>query len=177
MKKVLLSCIILGMTGCATVVDRDFEKEEAEFIKAHGKPADDPFYAPSTPDDVLAGKEDGVRITLHKIRPTVREGLSLQNWTAVLTNTNDEPKCVATIWKLMDFEMETPYPESTYIGANEQKIDYAFMRQVVWDIEGTKFALPPSGYIEKLFVVDPKKDAKPGEECLFEPEVQEPVEK
>ena len=168
MKSIIL-IVCLSLIGCATV-DRDFEKEEQEFIKLHGVRAKDPFYAPDTPNDVLAGKKDGVRVTVHKGRPTKSEGFELQQWFAVLTNDSEEDKCIAVLWKLMDFELVTNFPEFIYLTPHQQIVNYASLKQQVWNMDGTKFALPPSGYIEQLDVRDPNLKNKPGQECIFEDE-------
>lgn len=171
-KLIIVGCLILS--GCASVQDRDFEAEEKAFIKAHGSAAlADPMYAPPTAPDVFAGKTDGVTITIHKIKSTITEDkIELQNWNAVLTNTSKEDVCVATIWKLMDFELVTQYPELTYMHAGDSLQEYAVLKQQIWNMEGTRFALPPSGYVQEL-IVKPAKDTKiQSEKCEFENEKQ-----
>jgi hypothetical protein len=174
MKKIMIVSMLL--TGCThTVIDRDFDKEEAQFIKEHGeKAAKDPNFSPATPDNVVVAEEHDVKVSIHKVRPTIRNKLELQNWSAVITNNNEESKCAAVMWKLMDFELETNYPDFLYLQPKQQVVNYAKMKQVLWNIEGTEFALPPSGYVKEMLVVDPNKDAKKGEECVFESEIIDP---
>ncbi|MEM2159433.1 MAG: hypothetical protein QXN55_00575 [Candidatus Nitrosotenuis sp.] len=177
MKKLLLILpFLLILVSCAhTVVDRDFEKEEAEYIKKYGVAAKDPFYAPPTPDHIMAGEKDDVRITIHKGTPTMHDSndsehskIELQNWFAVLTNDSEKPVCVMTEWKLMDFELISDYPGFVYMSPNSQIVTYAHLKQQVWNIDGTKFALPPSGYVEDMIIRDPVKKAKVGDECVFD---------
>lgn len=177
MKKLFLILpVLMTFIGCTpNIKDRDFEKEEAEFIKTHGVAAKDPFYAPPTPDHIMAGEKDDVRITIHKGSPTLHDAndvdhnkIELQNWYAVLTNDGKKPVCVMTEWKLMDFEMISDYPGFVYMSPHSQIITYAHLRQQIWNIDGTKFALPPSGYVEDMDIREPNKKAKSGDECVFE---------
>ena len=165
MNKLILVLALLA-TGCATnkIVDRDFEKEEKAFIKQHGEKAKDPMFSPATPDLIKAGEEDRVRITLYKGTSTVtQDHLELQNWYAIVKNYGSESKCVGVHWKLMDFEMITDYPDFTLLKPGQEIKNYATFKQQLWNLDGTRFALPPSGYIEKMIVVDP--DNKKG--CVF----------
>lgn len=164
-----LACT-LSLIGCATVVDRDFEKEEQDFIKQHGQAAKDPFFAPATPNDVIGANEDNIRVTIHKSKSDKVNGLELQNWKAVLTNDSEEDKCVAVLWKLMDFQLVTHYPEFLYLTPHQQILDYAELKQQIWNMDGTKFALPPSGYIQQMVIKEPNIKNKLGEECVFENE-------
>ena len=167
MKKVIMIGCLLA-SGCATVQDRDFEAEEKQFIKEHGQAALDPLYAPPTASDIFAGKKDGVSITIHKMRSSVKDGIELQNWNAVLTNSSSENVCVATIWKLMDFELTTQYPELTYLHAGDSLTEYAVLKQLMWNIEGTKFTLPPSGYVQELIVKPANQSGDVSKYCEFE---------
>jgi len=95
------------LAGCTPVIiDRDFQKEEAQFIKKYGELAKDPLYAPSTESVIKLAEEDGIEITLYKEQPDLYEGMLLDNWVAVLKNKTSENLCVLTLWKLMDFQME-----------------------------------------------------------------------
>ena len=174
MKLITISVLLLTLTGCtATIIDRDFEAEEAEFIKKNGEAAKDPFFAPSTPDNVLAAKDDGVIITVFKKAQSTQEHLKLQDWQAVLRNDNKYPVCVITFWKLMDFALVTDYADFTLVPALTTVTNYAELKQQIWDISGTRFSLPPSGYIEKMIVRSPKPGVKRGYECVFESDVVE----
>ena len=168
MKKIILF-VALFATGCATtkIVDRDFEKEEKEFIKKNGVAAKDPQFSPATPDLIKAGEEDDVRVTLYKGTSTkTKDNIELQNWYAIVKTYGSDPKCVGIHWKLMDFEMITDYPDFTLLKPKQEIKNYATFKQQVWSLDGTRFALPPSGYIEKMIVVDP--DEKKG--CVFNSE-------
>lgn len=170
MTKILCLLIVtMVMVGCAhKVIDRDFEKEEQDYIKQYGKAANDPLWQAPTANDLLAGEEDGVRITIHKgASDQTKDDILLQNWYAVLTNDNDKPKCVNVAWKLMDFELITESPDYLFVKGHETKISYAHLKQKVWEMDGIRLALPASGYIQAMDVVSPKKDAKPGQECDF----------
>lgn len=169
------AAIVLAMlAGCTPVIiDRDFEKEEAEFIKKYGELAKDPLYAPSTESVIKLAEEDGIEITLYKEQPDIYEGMLLDNWVAVLKNKTSENLCVLTLWKLMDFQMETDYADFSYIPANATIYGYAKFKQQIWSLDGTTFALPPSGYIDTLIVKEPNYDKPSSERCLFEDEPYE----
>ena len=106
-------CVLTLLSGCAaTVVDRDFAKEERDFIKQHGeKAAKDPFYAPETPPHVVGANYKHVIVLLNRERDIKRDGMDLQKWSATLHNNNDYPVCVITLWKLMDFNLSSDYPD------------------------------------------------------------------
>lgn len=161
------------IVGCTpTIVDRDFEKEEREYIKKYGEPAaKDPLYAAPTDKVVFAGEEDGIRITLARGADDKlsTEG-GLQNWYAVAYNSNKEPKCFAVSWKLMDFELITDNITFVYLKPNETKYDYARFKQKVWDLDGISLVLPPSGYIDGILVKDPTEKG----DCEF---ITETIEK
>ncbi len=169
MNLLLLLLILLPVVGCTpNIVDRDFEAEESAYIKEHGVAAKDPLYAPATPDTVFAGKENNVFVSMYKDKPEDYKGMKLQIWQATIVNHSDHPICALVHWKLMDFEMFSDYPDFTYLVSQQQILHFAEMRQQIWNIDGTEFALPPSGYIDQLIVKEPIKDAKKGTECSFE---------
>lgn len=169
MKFLLVLYTVVFAVGCSTsILERDFEKEEQEYIKTHGvKAAQDPLYQSPTSDTVVAGTLDNVIVTLYKSNTETRDNLSLQVWSASIFNHNNSAVCVAVIWKLMDFDLITDYPDFVFIEKNSSIFRYATMRQTIWDLSGTKFALPPSGYIKNMIVKTPSKNAKNGEECIF----------
>jgi hypothetical protein len=175
MKKLVIVSLMLSVVGCATVIDRDFEAEERAYIKKYGEmAAKDPLYQASTPEHVLAADEDGVRVSIHKgVTEIIYRGMPLQEWYAVLVNDNDYPVCVQTQWKLMDFELVTDYPEAILVQANTSIPNYAKLKQTIWNIDGTEFALPPSGYVQSLGVREPKQGGKAGEECMFYDEMED----
>lgn len=174
MKTVILLSMLLGVVGCAsTIVDRNFEAEEREYIKQHAEAAKDPLYAAPTADTIVAGNTDQVSVTLYKATPDKHEHLELQKWKATITNHNDYPVCVLVHWKLMDFEMISDYPDFTYVNSNSALTNYATMKQQIWNLDGTKFALPPSGYIDTMVVREPNTNTKRGLECVFEDTVHE----
>lgn len=166
--------VMLMLTGCtATIVDRDFEKEEKDFIKKHGVEAKDPLYAPATPEYVLAGYSEHVLVSLYKGPSEKQDKIELQVWNATAVNHNDKPVCLMVHWKLMDFSLVTDYGDFTYLKPEQQILKYATMKQQVWNLDGTQFALPPSGYIDNMIIKEPIKDAKPGYECEFDTIVHE----
>lgn len=166
-KLLIIGCLLL--VGCATVVDRDFEKEEADFIKQYGEAAKkDPFYAPSTPNDVMAAHSSGIRVVVHKSKSIRADKLELQRWSVILTNETDKAQCVSVFWKLMDFELINDRAESLLVQPKQQLLNYATLIQKIWNIDGTRFALPPSGYIERLEVHPPNPLSRKGDECLIE---------
>ena len=129
-KLLLISCLLL--VGCATVVDRDFEKEEADFIKKYGEAAKkDPFYSPDTAADVIAAHSDGIRVTVHKSSPIKADSLKLQKWVVILTNETDKAQCVSVFWKLMDFELINDHAESLLVQPKQQLLNYATLIQKI----------------------------------------------
>ena len=165
---------IIGMallaTGCAeTIKDRDFEAEERAYIKQYGENAKkDPQYQAPTKPDMMIGKEDKIYVMAIRKPNVRREHLDLQKWDIVVNNHNTGAKCVKFAWKLMDFELISNYPEWTYVKP-DQIVKYGEMNQTVWDMSGTKFALPPSGYIDKMVVLDPT----PKNDCDYQPKTVE----
>jgi hypothetical protein len=168
-KKILL--ILPLLIGCTpNIVDRDFEKEEREYIKLHGELAKkDPLYGAPTPHKVESAREDGVVITLFKGKDVKEGGLQLQQWYAMVRNENDEPKCVNIAWKLMDFQMVTEYAEYIYLKPYEEKTDYAIMKQKVWELDGVRLVLPASGYVAAMDIKEPSEKNT----CEFETEIEE----
>ena len=69
-------------------------------------------------------------------------------------SSNEEDKCVAITWALLDFELITDNISYVKIPAKTTKYDYARFKQKVWDIDGITIALPPSGYVAKIDVKD-----------------------
>lgn len=162
MFKYLIVLSFLFIVGCTpTIQDRDFEKEEVEYIRSHGV---DPMFAPATKDDIFMGRKDGITVSLHKDTSTYINGVESQNWFAVVTNENDDPKCVAIVWRLMDFEIINDNPELVYIKGHEINHNFTQLKQKLWYLNNVLFALPPSGYIHDVFIRDPD----PKTQCVFE---------
>lgn len=158
LKKSIVILSLITFIGCTpNIVDRDFEKEERDYIKQHGVKAEqDPLYAEPSQANMLAGEEDGIRVNMSRGADDVDDdGQTLQTWYAVAYNKNDESKCFAIQWKLMDFEMITDHTTFVYIKPHQSIMDYAKFKQKVWDLDGIKLVLPASGYIDTIFVRDP----------------------
>ena len=69
----------------------------------------------------------------------------------------------------MDFQMITEYAEYIYLKPYEEKIDYAIMKQKVWDLDGVKLVLPASGYVAAMDIKEPNEKNN----CEFETEIVE----
>lgn len=171
MKKIIVASVLMSMIGCTPIIkDRDFEKEERDYIKAYGiEAAKDPLYGAPTGTVIQAGEQDGVRVTMSRGVDDVSSstGTKLQNWYAVVVNGNDEPKCVAILWKLMDFTMITDHTTFIYLKPYESLMDYAKFKQRMWDLDGVSLVLPGSGYIDTIFVEEPTER----NDCDFQAEV------
>ena len=160
---------LLLLNGCTpTIIDRDFEKEEAAYIKEYGIATKDPLYAPQTSNYIFAGNKDNVFVSMYKDIPDNYKGIKLQKWKATIVNHNDYPICAVIHWKLMDFELVSEYPDFIYLAPQQQVYKFAEMKQQIWNIDGTEFSLPPSGYIEDIILKHPTKNSKLGSECSFE---------
>jgi len=160
MRNIILWSILFLTVGCTpNIIDRDFEQEEADYIKKYGEFAkEDPLWASPTEESMFLTRKDGITVTIHKTAPDDDEGIMLQNWQAIVTNHNAEPKCVMIAWKLMDFKITDERTGYTAFKAHEAKIPFVRLKQILWDISGTRFALPPSGYIEYMDVEDKAED-------------------
>ena len=157
MKKLILIAT-LAMTGCATqqIVDRDFDKEEIEYVKKHGiEAAKDPLWQePSNPFGVLVD-QDGIRVTAYR-SADANDGVDkLQVWYVDVQNTTSDAQCVALNWKLQDFQLESNYETFIYIKPNLVLEKVATLTQKVWVLDGLKLVLPPSGYIDGVVIKDP----------------------
>jgi hypothetical protein len=170
MKLFLTLTTLLLVVGCApNIQDRDFEKEEREYIRKYGEKAEkDPLYQEPTEKVVFGGENDGIRVSLARMGDVrIKEG-ELQEWIATAYNENDEPKCFFIKWKLLDFELITDYYSFAYIDPHETIMDYAKMSQKVWELDGIKLILPASGYIEDIIVKDINEKGKTKrEKCEF----------
>jgi hypothetical protein len=163
----ILSLLIVGCTP--NIKDRDFDKEEKEYIKTHGVNAKDPLWQAPTKNLVEGGRSDDVIINIFRIND-IREGeLALQQWKVFLTNKNDEPKCVQVVWQLQDFQLYTDFPDFLLIKPKEIVHDYARMTQQIYEIDGLKLILPPSGKVANMDVRDPNEKGL----CIFEADVEE----
>lgn len=156
----LLILPMVLLSGCATVVDIDPEQMEYDqIVKIKGKQAAevlDPFASPPTPNSVIAGRKDHVVVFVTKSTPVKGpQNIKLDTWNVRASNFNDESKCVAIQWRLQDFEFESDYPTEFFI-ASQKTIDLGKMRQTIWSLDGLTFAIPPSGYIQKMNVREPK---------------------
>jgi len=160
--KILMTSLVMMLVGCATIKDRDFEKEEKEYIQKYGERAlADPLYQKDTPRMVSAANKDHVTVTLTRLPDGKHpKGPRLQNWVAVVSNHNEVDKCVSISWALMDFELITDNISYVKIPAHGYIADYAKFKQKVWEMNGITLALPPSGYITEIDVKDLDKDDK-----------------
>lgn len=166
--------IALLITGCTPIiVDRDFEQEEKQYIEKYGLKAKmDPFYAEPTDNNVVAGNSDNIIITINKDSDIRYHEMDIQKWQASIFNHNDNSVCVYVDWRLMDFELYTDYPGFVFVKSHDQVINFAKMHQKIWDLNGTEFVLPSSGYINNIIVKEPASNNK-GDECTFEESVSE----
>lgn len=156
----VISFLIALSVGCTpNIVDRDFEQEELDYIKKYGEIAkNDPLWAAPTEESIFLTRKDGISVTIHKQAPDDKEGIMLQNWSAIVTNHTEVDKCVMIAWKLMDFQIVEEHSGYTVVFAKEYILDYVKLKQLLWDISGTRFALPPSGYIDYMDVEDRAED-------------------
>jgi len=158
MKRLILPALLLLNACTPNIIDRDFEEEEAEYIRKYKSFAEkDPLWQNPTPDNMFLTKVDDVSVTIHKMRPDDDEGIMLQNWSVIVVNHNDTAKCVNIAWKLQGFKMVSDYPGFRLIQPKESILDYVKLKQTIWSMDGIKFALPPSGYIEQMEVNDPNE--------------------
>lgn len=156
MKRLLIPLALLLLNACTpNIIDRDFEEEEAEYIRKHKEFAkNDPLWQAPTPDNMFLTRVDDVSVTIHKLPPDDKSGIMLQNWTVVVTNHNKISKCVNIAWKLQGFDMINDNPGFQLFERNEAKLDYVRLRQTIWNMDGIRIALPPSGYIQQMEVKD-----------------------
>lgn len=159
MKRLILP-LLLFLNACTpNIVDRDFEEEEAEYIRKYKEFAkNDPLWQAPTPDDMFLTTVDNVSVSVHKLLPDDNSGIMLQNWKVVVTNHNNTSKCVNIAWKLQGFNMVNENPGFVFFKRNQSKGDYARLKQTIWNMDGIRIALPPSGYIHDMEVKNPKEN-------------------
>jgi hypothetical protein len=160
--------IILVLTGCTpNIIDYDAEKlvqVQSDKIK---KSQADPFNNNLTPAYVkLAEDEDNnIFIEAIKLKPIKRgDGILLDVWRINAINRTSTPKCVKINWKLQDFEFETTLPYIFLIKGNEI-LKVGKMQQTIWSFDDVAIAIPPSGYIEDLKIINASLDEKKKYTC------------
>lgn len=151
---VLLTASILQ--GCTpNIIERDFEKEEAQRIKDLQKAKEDPFKNQPTPDYVKLIEEDGVYVEALKQHPVKGPGgVMLDVWVVNAVNTAEDPQCVTVNWKLQDFEFESDEPYEFLVPAHKT-LKIGKMKQTIWSFDDTFIAIPPSGYVDGIRVREP----------------------
>jgi hypothetical protein len=163
MKHLTWTLLALTLIGCGSANVREIDPEKEEMKRLNGKQV--PIQ--STPDRVVVGEKNNITVEVTKwgtVRP--EKDVEQQIWDVNVTNEWKSAKCVSIIWRLMDFHFETTEPSIFYIEGKEKK-HIGRMVQHVWDIDGVKFVLPPSGQIYGMEVRKPVAKAKRGEECNF----------
>lgn len=167
--KYIIPIIIVSLSACATVQEYDSEKMEYLQIKNIKKAQSDPFYSEDTPTSVKVIEEDDVYVEVHKLDSLKgAQDIELQVWSAMVTNNSDEDYCTTIVWKLQDFEFESPYP-SEFLLKSKQKLIIGKMRQTIWAFDGAYLALPPSGYAEAINLREPDVNKKTGvKSCEFD---------
>ncbi|MGZ8924619.1 MAG: hypothetical protein ACXW2E_01925 [Nitrososphaeraceae archaeon] len=172
--------IIFGyliLVGCTPNI-KEYDPEKMEYIQAERikMAQQDPFYSSSTPSYVKLIEEDEVYVEAIKLRPEVGPtDIKLDTWVINVINRSAEIKCVTIDWKLMDFDFESDLPHTFVVDATEI-LKLGKMKQTVWAFDDTFIALPPSGYVNSLNVVDAQFDEKINEyTCdILERDIQEP---
>ena len=173
MKKLLIPFTLLLISGCATTVVEEpnvredsivewNSDEEREIDKSEGVPI------PSA-DHVIVADKDGILIEVHLIDSEFGDDPTLeqQRWAVYMTNVSPHDRCVGVSWHLMDFEYVTEEPHLIFSEA-ESMSRIGEMLQVVWEIDGVKFAPEASGYVYDLIIVNPNQNARDeAEKCLF----------
>ena len=177
MRILTLFLVVFFLGGCSTIVKEsdivEYDPESNDFHRQNGEP----MYTQTKPIVVVA-KDKGIKIRVVRDKPVYDEQdkVERQHWKVYAHNDNYTHKCVGVVWRLLDFRYISDHPSMVLIKRKEKKL-MGVMVQNVWEIDGVKFAPPPSGYVHMMQVLDPVKKAKKGEECLFIPPEDEIIEK
>lgn len=173
----IVLCFIVGCTP--NIINYDSEKLEAEHIKnVVNTQKIDPFKAQKTLTYVHVKDEDGIFVDVFKSGVTKgTQGILLDTWKATVRNANNTSKCVIIDWHLMEFDFESSLP-TEFLVLGKETINVATMHQTIWAFDGTNIALPPSGYVSRIYVREPDINKKTNvEECVLdESMIQEPKE-
>ena len=154
MKYIFLLLLLVGCTP--NIIDYDAEQiaqVQSEKIK---KAQADPFNnKPTEPYVKLAEADDNsIFIEAIKLRPIKRaDGIFLDVWLINAINRTPKPRCVKINWKLQDFEFETTLPYIFLIKGGEI-LKVGKMQQTIWSFDDIAIAIPPSGYINDLKVIE-----------------------
>lgn len=154
---IALFCSTLILGGCATrVVDYDPEHAGTASRVEHAEPL------PTAPVVVVA-KNDNVAVRVVRKDSLDRDGVTLQQWDVFTSNEGREDVCVGVVWRLMDFRYVASVPTPFHVPA-QRHVFIGEMVQTTTVINGVVVALPPSGYVQELHVVEPNGSEEP---CLF----------
>lgn len=161
MRLVIALLIMLSVVGCTSnIKDVDFDKlEVTQVSKLKKKQTEDPFKSEVTPNFVKLIEKDDISIEVFKVLPIEHKGIKLDVWTVTAINNSDTNKCIAIQWKLQDFEFESDLP-IMFILNSKQKLSIGKMKQTIWSFDEFQVAIPPSGYVENLFIREPSYDKK-----------------
>ena len=170
--------LLVMSTGCAITTSPtpiDYNPETDVEISAETGQVTDPE---DTAPYVKAADFEGVVVEVYRLGSFFDEQYrsEIQEWEVMVTNTNERTKCVGIIWRLMDFQFITEYP-TTMIVPGETKILLGTMLGDTMIIDGVTVWPSPSGYVEKIQVLQPDWDADEGFECMFLPEEDEIITK
>lgn len=170
----LLIILLALMSGCSTMKIVDYDPENDVPIDPDtGKEL---AYEP-TPDRVMAAKTKGVSVEV--IRDKVffdhEDDADRQQWSVFVYNSNRKDKCVGVIWRLMDFKFISEYPTTTIVEGRRTLLLGTMIGKTMI-IDGVTVAPPPSGYVYKMQVLPPDRDAEQGFECMFLPDEDDVVQ-
>lgn len=151
---------LLTLVNACAVIDVDFEKNEADRISQLKDAQADPFKYEPTPEYVKLAEEDDVLVEAFKVKPiNGPKGLKLEVWEVNAINKADIPQCVTINWKLQDFEFESELPYKFLINKHST-LKVGKMRQTVWSFDDAMIAIPPSGYVDSVWVTEAEYEEK-----------------
>lgn len=161
--KFAIPIALLNITGCATIVDYD-----GEFSDVEQRQALEDGGVIYTEDIVNLADEEDIVIVASKSDTITFESdyeVKQDTWDIDAHNMGSKNQCVTLVWRLMDFKFVSDHPDEFYSPANSI-VRVGTMTQMVWEIDGVKFAPDGSGYLYGMRVREPVKDAATGDECL-----------
>jgi hypothetical protein len=142
---------------------RDYDPEVEDVFSRN----DFPDEAQPTDFTMVLAQRRGVSIHVERVEDIYDEqhDIDLQQWEAYATNDLRRHRCIAVVWRLLDFQFITENTTGVLLQPREFH-HLGTMLGETWVIDGVTVAPPPSGYVQELKVWSPDLDAPEDEQCI-----------